>query len=83
MYIDELKLLLIHDPDAAALRQGERKIYGHTHRGQIPPPTTCDSICVCVKWHGWRPITLGETMRQMSAVESSETILKVSALVCT
>ena len=44
MYIDELKLLLIHDPDAAALRSGERKIYGHTHRGEIPPPTTRDSM---------------------------------------
>ena len=44
MYIDELKLLLIHDPDAATLRSGERKIYGHTHRGEIPPPTTRDSM---------------------------------------
>jgi calcineurin-like phosphoesterase family protein len=70
MYINELKLLLIHDPDAAALRSGERKIYGHTHRGEIPPPTTRDSICVCAKWHGWKPITLAEAMRQMDTMES-------------
>ena len=37
MCIDELKLLLIHDPDAATLRPGERKIYGHAHRGEMPP----------------------------------------------
>ena len=37
MYIDELKFLLIHDPDAAALRLDERKIYGHAHRGEIHP----------------------------------------------
>ena len=68
MYIDELKLLLIHDPDAVVLRPGERKIYGHTHRGEIHPPTTRDSICVCAKWHGWRPLTLAEAFRQMDAV---------------
>ena len=70
MCIDELKLLLIHDPDAATLRPGERKIYGHAHRGEMPP-TTRDSICVCAKWHGWKPLTLAEAFRQMSAVESS------------
>ena len=70
MYIDELKLLLIHDPDAATLRPGERKIYDHAHRGEMPP-TTRDSICVCAKWHGWKPLTLAEAFRQMSAVESS------------
>lgn len=71
MYIDELKLLLIHDPDAATLRPGERMIYGHTHRGQIPLPTTHDSICVCAKWHGWKPITLAEAFRQMDAAAKS------------
>ena len=69
MYIDELRLLLIHDPDAATLRPGERKIYGHAHRGQIPPPTTHDSIYVCAKWHGWKPITLAEALRQMDTAE--------------
>ena len=67
MYIDELNLLLIHDPDAATLRPGERKIYGHTHRGQVPPSITRNSICVCAKWHGWKPITLAEAFRQMDA----------------
>ena len=71
MYIDELKLLLIHDPDAATLRPGERKIYGHTHRGEIPFPTTRDSICVCAKWHGWKPITLAEAFRQMDVSAKS------------
>jgi hypothetical protein len=33
-----------------------------------PPPTTRDSICVCAKWHGWKPITLAEAIRQMDAV---------------
>ena len=68
MYIDELKLLLVHDPETATLRPGERMIYGHYHRGMVePPPTTRDSICVCAKWHGWKPITLAETLRQMDA----------------
>lgn len=71
MYIDELKLLLVHDPETAMLRPGERMIYGHYHRGMVePPPTTRDSICVCAKWHGWKPITLAEAMRQMDAVDS-------------
>ena len=69
MYIDELKLLLVHDPETATLRPGERMIYGHYHRGMVEsPPTTRDSIYVCAKWHGWRPITLAEVFRQMDAV---------------
>ena len=68
MYIDELKLLLIHDPETATLRPGERMIYGHFHRSlPEPPKTTRDSICVCAKWHGWKPITLAEAIRQMEA----------------
>ena len=68
MYIDELKLLLVHDPETATLRPGERMIYGHYHRGMVePPPTMRDSICVCAKWHGWKPITLAEAIRQMEA----------------
>ena len=66
---DELKLLLVHDPESAMLRPGERMIYGHYHRGMVePPPTTRDSICVCAKWYGWKPITLAEALRQMDAV---------------
>ena len=69
MYIDELMLLLVHDPETATLRPGERMIYGHYHRGMVEsPPTTRDSIYVCAKWHGWRPITLAEVFRQMDAV---------------
>jgi hypothetical protein len=50
-------------------RLGVRMIYGHYHRGMVePPPTTRDSICVCAKWHGWKPITLAEAIRQMDAV---------------
>ena len=67
MRIDELKLLLIHKPDKTNLRPGERMIYGHEHRGYVPLPTTPDSICVCAKWHGWKPITLAEAFRQMEA----------------
>ena len=71
MYIDELKLLLVHDPETATLRPGERMIYGHYHRGMVePPPTMRDSICVCAKWHGWKPITLAEANRQMEAAEA-------------
>ena len=45
-------------------------IYGHYHRGMVePPPTTRDSICVCAKWHGWKPIPLAEAIRQMEAAE--------------
>ena len=72
MYIDELKLLLVHDPETATLRPGERMIYGHYHRGMVePPPTTCDSVCVCAKWHGWKPITLAEAIRQMDAASTT------------
>ena len=68
MYIDELKFLLVHDPETVTLRPGERMIYGHYHRGMVePPPTTRDSICVCAKWHGWKPITLAGAIRQMDA----------------
>ena len=67
--IDELNLRLIHVKDkAVGLRLGERVIYGHEHRGiYLRPATTSDSICVCAKWHGWRPLTLAEAMRQMDA----------------
>ena len=42
MYIDEVKLLLVHDPETATLRPGERMIYGHYHRGMVePPPSAC------------------------------------------
>ncbi len=68
MYIDELKLLLVHDPETAMLRLGERMIYGHYHRGMVePPPTTRDSICVCAKWHRWKPIMLAKAIRMMEA----------------
>ena len=67
--IDELNLRLIHVKDKAeGLRPGERLIYGHEHRGiYLRPATTSDSICVCAKWHGWKPLTLAEAMRQMDA----------------
>ena len=66
MYIKEFKLRLAHIPEAAALRPGDRLIYGHYHRGMMEPlPTTRDSICVCAKWHGWKPITLAEAFRKM------------------
>ena len=54
-----------------ALKLGERIIYGHEHRLMSEPPvTTCDSICVCAKWHGWSPVTLAEAIRQMDAAKS-------------
>ena len=67
--IDELNLRLIHVKDKTeGLRPGERMIYGHQHRGiSLRPATTSDSICVCAKWHGWRPLALAEAMRQMDA----------------
>ena len=40
MSIDELKLLLVHDPETATLRPGERMIYGHYHRGIPWAPST-------------------------------------------
>ena len=44
-------------------------IYGHYHRGMVEPPlTTRDSICVCAKWHDWRPLALAEAFRQMDAM---------------
>ena len=72
MYIDELRLLLVHDPETVILRPGERMIYGHFHRGlAVPPQTTRDSICVCAKWHGWKPITFAEAVRQMDECRGS------------
>ena len=71
MRINELKLLLIHKPDKAKLRPGELMIYGHEHRGYVPLPTTSDSICVCAKWHGWKPLSLAEAMRQMDAASTT------------
>ena len=68
MRIEEANLLLIHVPDRTKLRPGERMIYGHEHRGDMPLPTTRDSICVCAKWHEWKPISLAEAIRQMDAV---------------
>ena len=70
--IDELNLRLIHVKEEAKDRiPGERLIYGHEHRLMSErPPTTCDSICVCAKWHGWRPISLAEAIRQMDAAKS-------------
>jgi calcineurin-like phosphoesterase family protein len=74
MYIDELKLVLVHIPETASLRPGERMIYGHHHRGRVEPPsTTRDSICVCAKWHEWKPITLAEAIRQMNAAAAPRT----------
>ena len=71
MYIEELKLLLVHAPETATLRPGERMIYGHFHRNlPEPPKTTRNSICVCAKWHGWKPITLAEALRQMDVAVS-------------
>ena len=69
MRIEEANLMLTHVPDRTKLRPGERMIYGHEHRGYVPLPTTRDSICVCAKWHGWKPITLAEAIRQMEAVQ--------------
>ena len=73
MRIDELNLRLIHVKEAAKdLRPGERIIHGHEHRYRLMsdrPATTRESICVCAKWHGWKPITLAEAIRQMDAVQ--------------
>ena len=71
MRIDELNLRLIHAKEEVKdLRPGERVIYGHEHRLMSePPPTARGSICVCAKWHGWKPITLAEAIRQMDAAQ--------------
>ena len=70
--IDALNVRLIHvKEEAKDLQPGERIIYGHEHRLMSePPPTTGDSICVCAKWHGWKPIALAEAIRQMDSVQS-------------
>ena len=72
MRIDELNLRLIHAKEEAKdLRPGERIICGHKHRFMSEPPTTArGSICVCAKWHGWKPITLAEAIGQMDAAKS-------------
>ena len=70
MRIDELNFRLIHIKEMAKdLKAGERIIYGHEHRlASEPPPTTGDSICVCAKWHGWKPISLAEAIRQVESM---------------
>ena len=70
--IDELNLRLVHVKEGASERlPGERLIYGHEHRWlESRPLTTPDSICVCAKWHGWKPISLAEAIRQMEASNS-------------
>ena len=69
--LDELNIRLIHIKEAAKdLRAGERIIYGHEHRFRSEtPPTTQNSICVCAKWHDWKPLTLAEAIRQMDAAQ--------------
>ena len=71
MRIPELNLRLIHiKEEAKDLQPGERIIHGHEHRLMSGrPATTRSSICVCAKWHGWKPITLAEAIRQMDAVK--------------
>ena len=72
MRIDELNLRLIHiKEEVKDLQPGERIVYGHEHRFRSEPPSnTRDSICVCAKWHGWKPITLAEAIRQMDVALS-------------
>ena len=72
MRIEELNMRLIHaKEDAKNLQSGERVIYGHEHRLMSgPPATTRDSICVCAKWHGWKPITLAEAIGKMDAAKT-------------
>ena len=68
--IDELNLRLIHIREALTNRRpDERVIYGHEHNYEEQPLTTSDSICVCAKWHEWKPISLAEAIRQMDAAE--------------
>lgn len=67
MRIDELNLRLVHVKEEVSERlPGERLIYGHNHRQlESAPKTTRDSICVCAKWHDWKPLTLAEAFRLM------------------
>ena len=67
MRLDELNIRLIHIKEKIADRRpGERMLYGHEHRAMLDPPqTTSDSLCVCAKWHKWRPISLAEAIRMM------------------
>ena len=76
MHIDELNLRLINAKEEAKdLHPDERIIYGHEHRLMSePPPATRDTICVCAKWHGWRPITLAEANRLMGAAKKIDLI---------
>ena len=64
--IDELNVRLIHVKEEA-----RGIIYGHEHRLMSGhPATTRSSVCVCAKWHGWKPITLAEAIRQMDMAQS-------------
>jgi hypothetical protein len=41
-------------------------VYGHDHCfWESAPATTRDSICVCAKWHDWKPLTLVKAFRIM------------------
>ena len=69
--IPELNLRLIHvKEEAKDLQPGERIVHGHEHRRMSGrPATTRSSVCVCAKWHGWKPIALAEAIRQMDAAQ--------------
>ena len=77
MRIAELNILLNHEPIRTKLRPGERLIYGHEHRCYYPPSTMRDSICVCAKWHDWKPISLAEAIRQMNAAGNESDVVGV------
>ena len=66
--IDEMNLRLAHIRETVTDRRpGERIIYGHEHRGYVEPQPRPDSICVCARWHGWKPIALAEAIQMMDA----------------
>jgi calcineurin-like phosphoesterase family protein len=68
--IDDLNIRLIHIKEEVGERlPGERLIYGHEHRSmEGGPKTTRDSVCVCAKWHDWKPISLAEAIRKMDSL---------------
>lgn len=69
--IEEANVRIVHVKELAGERRpGERIIYAHEHRSMAePPPTTGDSVCVCAKWHGWKPITLKAAIRLMDGAK--------------
>ena len=68
LFIDELKLVFQHCPDAEGVADF-RQIYGHEHieGGQLHPMDPARSFCSCVMRNGGFPVALEAALAKMDA----------------